>query len=391
MNVIIINTITISVVLPVVGSAHFVVQTPCRLVVGLDGGLHGQSTQQHVGQIAVEALDILIGVRDGHVVLIRVRIDNAGAELDELGVHCVVHAGGETLVVRTCALKRTFLLVVVETYIISIVSTTTAEVHIMVLANTRLEHFGKPVGVGIVHKVISAVFTQAVAARRGNTGIVTSKSEILAILLGVHHFVDTLPYLVDTEIALIAHFQRLVFLTALGRDNHHTISSTRTVDGTCRSVFQHLDGLNVIRREVADGSSHRNTVDDIQRSSTAKRTETTNTHRGIGTWLTIGCDLHTGNFTFEHRRDVRVGNTLQLVGIHNRNRTSQVGLLLSTITHDNHLVEGKVVSLKLDLADYRAATHGHLIIFETHITDHKSGISRSFQLEVSVKVGHSTC
>ena len=97
------------------------------------------------------------------------RIDNARAELDELGLHRVVHTGGETLVVRTCALQCSLLVVVVQTYIISIMGTTTAQVHVVVLADTSLEHLVKPVGVGSVDKVVTAVIAQAVTAGKRST------------------------------------------------------------------------------------------------------------------------------------------------------------------------------------------------------------------------------
>ena len=32
-------------------------------------------------------------------------------------------------------------------------------------------------------------------------------------------------------------------------------------------------------------------------------------------------------------------HALQLIGIHDRYRTRQVGLLLSTVTHDDHLIK----------------------------------------------------
>ena len=246
-NGIIVNTVSISVITVVAGRAHLVVKHPCRWVVGLDGGLYGECAQQKVRQVSIQTLYILVGVRDGHVVLIRVRIDKTCAELHELRVHCVVHAGGEALVVRPCTFQRTLLVVVVETNIISIVRATTTEVHVVVLTDTRLEDLLEPVGVGVVHEMIVSIGAQAVAARSGHTRVLASHSEILAVLVGVHHVVDALRKLVDTEIALITHAQRLVFLTALGRDDHHTVSGTRTVDGACRSILQHLDGLNVIR------------------------------------------------------------------------------------------------------------------------------------------------
>ena len=94
------------------------------------------------------------------------RINQTGAELDELRVHCVVHTSSETLVVWTSTLKSTFLVEVVETYIISIVGTTTAQVHIVVLTDTRLKHLFEPVCIGIILELIDALRHLAVTTRQ---------------------------------------------------------------------------------------------------------------------------------------------------------------------------------------------------------------------------------
>ena len=268
------------------------------------------------------------------------RIDKTGAELHELDVHGVVHAGRVTLEIRTGTLKGSLLLIVVKTDIIGIVDTATTEVHTVVLTNARLEGFTEPVGVGIVHKMVFPVCTQTVTTGNRNTGILGGNAKILTVLLGICQVVDILLNLVYTEITFIIDLQRLFFLTVLGRDNHHTIGSTRTVDSTGRSILQHLDGLNVVRREITDGSAHGNTVDDVQRGLVSvQRTDTTDTDQRVGTRLTVRGDLHTGHLTFKHRRDIRMRHSLQFVGIHNRYRTSQVGLLLNTVTHNDHLIE----------------------------------------------------
>ena len=267
------------------------------------------------------------------------RIHEAGAELDELRVHRVVHAGGETLVVRTCALERTVLLVVVQTDIIGIVLTATAQVHVVVLADTRLKHLVKPVGIRAVLELIHAIRHLAVATRQRGARVGTSLSQIGAVLIGVHHVIYTARNLVHTEVTLVVHLQRLVLLTVLRGDDHHTVSGTRTVDGTCRCVLQHLDRFDIVRREVADRRTHGHTVDHIQRSAAAERSHTTDTHRRVSTRLTVGGNLHTSHLTFEHRRDVRVRGALQFVGIHDRHRTCQVGLLLSTVTHHDYLIQ----------------------------------------------------
>ena len=116
----------------------------------------------------------------------------------------------------------------------------------MVLADTRLEHLLEPVSIGVVLELI-AIATLSVTSRQCYTCIRSCLSQIIAILIGVHNVVNITGNLVDTEVTLVVNLQRLILLTALGCDNNHTVSSTRTVDGACRSILQHLDGLNIVR------------------------------------------------------------------------------------------------------------------------------------------------
>ena len=94
------------------------------------------------------------------------RINDTGAELDELSIHSIVHACGITSEVRTGTLDGSFLVVVVKTHIIGIVCTTTAEVHVMVLADSRLERLLEPIGVRIIAEVIVAILTKTVTTRQ---------------------------------------------------------------------------------------------------------------------------------------------------------------------------------------------------------------------------------
>ena len=101
MDVVVIHSIAVSIVVVVPGCRNLVVQIPGRLVVGLDSGLHEQCTAKHVSHVAIQTLNVLVGIGKTHAVLIRVRIDKAGTELDELCLHGVVHTGRKALVVRT--------------------------------------------------------------------------------------------------------------------------------------------------------------------------------------------------------------------------------------------------------------------------------------------------
>ena len=84
-------------------------------------------------------------------------------------------------------------------------------------------------------------------------------------------------------------------------------------------------------------------------------------------------------------------HTLQLIGIYDAHRTRQVGFLLHTITHYDHLVEHEGVRLKFNLIKVRTSAYGNLAILVTHIAHYERSISRSIQLEVTVVVGDSAC
>ena len=226
MDRVIIHTIAIGIVTITAGTAHLVVEHPGRTVVGLDGRLHIQHTAKHITQVTVKALNILIGIRHSEVVLIGVRIHETGTELNELNVHGIVHTGRITLKIRTGTLKGSLLVIIVKTDIIGIVHTATTEIHTVVLTDTRLKGFTEPVGIGIVLEMIESVRTLAIAARNRDTGILGCDAEILTILCSVCQVVDILLNLVYTKVAFVVNLQGLLFLTALGRDDHHTVSST---------------------------------------------------------------------------------------------------------------------------------------------------------------------
>ena len=154
MDIVVVHTISVSVIFIGACSTQLVVQTPSRLIVSLDGWLHEQCTTKYICHVTVETLDILRGVGDTHTVLTGVRVRETGTELDELRLHRVVDTGCETLVVWTCALECAGLLEVVKTYVVCALCTTAAQVDVVVLAHTGLEHFLKPVSVRVVLEMI---------------------------------------------------------------------------------------------------------------------------------------------------------------------------------------------------------------------------------------------
>ena len=181
---------------------------------------------------------------------------------------------------------------------------TTTQVDIVVLTCTSLKHLLEPISIGVIHEMVLAIGSKTIATGQRCIGIGSCMTKIITVLVGIHNVISAAGNPVNAEVALIVHLQGLVFLTALGRDDNHTVGSTRTVDSTCRSVLQHLNGLDVVRREVTDSCTHGHTVNDIERSSTSERTDTTDTYRWVGTRLTVRGNLYTSHLTFQHRRNV---------------------------------------------------------------------------------------
>ena len=246
MHQIVVHTIAISIIVVATGRTDFVVEYPSRRIVSLDGRLHKQCTTKHVGYIAIKSLHILRGIGNGHVVLLGMRINDAGLELDELGVHRVVHTCRVALIVRTGTLDGSLLIEVVERYIIGVVSAATTEVDIMVLTDTGLEDFIEPIGIGSILEMVLAILAELIAAGKCGTTVGTCLTNIVAVLICVHQIIYAFRNLVYAEVTAVVNLQRLILTTMLGGDDDHTITSTRTVDGTGGSILQNLDRLYII-------------------------------------------------------------------------------------------------------------------------------------------------
>ena len=99
----------------------------------------------------------------------------------------------------------------------------------------------------------------------------------LVILLGLEHFqlvvplhivfgaehVERVGHLLPRIVGIVGHLS-LALLAALGRDEDNAVGTARTVDGRRRSVLEHVDGLDVGRRDVADVVDGE-TVNDVER------------------------------------------------------------------------------------------------------------------------------
>ena len=239
----------------------------------------------------------------------------------------------------------------------------------MILANTSLEHFVEPIGIGIVNKVILTICILTITTRQWSIRILGCLTEILTILISIHYIVRIRWNNISTKIALVINLQWLILQTVLCSDDYHTIRSTRSIDCTCSGIFQYLNSGNIVWREITDSCTHRHTIYYIKRGSTSERSNTTDSYRRIGTWLTIRSDLHTSHLTLKHGRDVRIRNSLHFLCVYNSNRTGQIGTLLSTVTYNNNLFDVMVISRELNLIQVGTSLYCYLTILITYIAN----------------------
>ena len=304
------------VVVVVVGCAGVVVvEAPGALIVGLDGRREEEGGAEDWVLRAVEALDVLGGVGECHVVLCAVAIEYACLELDELDVHVVVDASCEAVVVRASSFHSAVLLEVVEGYVVGVVFAAAAHGDVVVHAEAGLEDLIKPVGVDLAEEVVLVAFD--ITGRDVILEVIVGVGlyDILGVLLGVHDIVYSAGYLVHTDVAGVVDAHGLVLGAALGGYDDDAVGRAGAVDSSCGGIFEHLDGLDVVRREVADGGAHRYAVDDIERCGAIEGAEATDFDCGVGARLTVGCDLYAGGFTLQHCGDVGVGDLLEVFGI----------------------------------------------------------------------------
>lgn len=109
---------------------------------------------------------------------------------------------------------------------------TTGEIHIVILTDTCLNTSLNQLVLVLSWNDISGGTVQLVTAGQRSVGVGTCLTDVLAVLVGIHYIIDITGDIVHTHVAIVVYFQRLVFLTAFGSDDDHTVGGARTVDGS---------------------------------------------------------------------------------------------------------------------------------------------------------------
>ena len=188
--------------------------------------------------------------------------------------------------------QNTRIVAIVERCIVLCVLCTAADAYVVVPGVARIHHVVHP-----VVRTLVLVFGQMIA-------VVAAQSIELCYVVGVggtigcgiaplmEHVVVSVHdvQLAWSSLHLIIHiifYGSLTFLGSLGGDKDYTVCTTGTIDSSRGSIFQHVDALDIVGRDIID-ARYLNTVYHIERFvRLSDRTATTNADRHCGTWATV--------------------------------------------------------------------------------------------------------
>ena len=203
--------------------------------------------------------------------------------------------------------------------------------HVVVVADSRAQHFVLPVGVAAI---VVAIF-QAIGLH------------IIADVVGCGD-VEFLGDVVECHISVVGNVGALCLSTTLGSDDNHTIGGFRTVNGGGGSIAQHINALDII------GSHHRdihtgNTIDDIigRHGSATQRGSTTQGDAGGAIGVASAGNNKTSHLALQHRGGVGEHTPVQVFGLHRGDGRGDVFAAHSAVAHHHHFVEECMVFLHL--------------------------------------------
>ena len=198
--------------------------------------------------------------------------------------------------------------------------------------------------------------------------------------------------------ATVVRYLDVARVALLCRDDDDTIGTAATIDGGGRSVFQHVEGLDVLRVDDREDVGHtlhaivvdRHVVDDDQRIvAGVEGRAATDADVGLGARrTTLACDSHTGHLTYEQVLGVDHNTLVLAVWFQGGDRSSQVLLLDHAVADDDHLVErlGRVILH----GDDHVVLRRHLLLLVADVGDGQGLSGLHAEREVTVQVGHGT-
>ena len=164
----------------------------------------------------------------------------------------------------------------------------------------------------------------------------------------IHH-VERFLYITKRNITIVRHTRFGTCLPFFGSNDDNTIGCTRTIDSSCRSIFQHRKALNVIRihHRQRIGQAlyaiivHSQTVNYNQRIifGRKRRTATYANRSAPPRSTTIGNDAYTGYLTGHHILCVRGQAFVQFIWFDSCYGTGSIIFFHSTVTDYHYFIQ----------------------------------------------------
>ncbi len=208
----------------------------------------------------------------------------------------------------------------------------------------------------------------------------------LLVLCCIEH-IDFFSHLGETAL-YVQRYPGIAAAALLGRDNHNSVGTARTVDSGRRGVLENLHALDVAgRKEVY--IVHRHTVNNIQRFvRTVERGGTAHTHSHAAAGSAGGLLYrHTGSLTLDSLGSRHNGAVGKCFLVDCRHCCSKVFTLYRAVTDNHNFVEVGYIFGKGHIHGRRS---GQLAAHISNIGENKSCAFRHLDAEIAVDVGGCT-
>ena len=307
-------------------------RTPCTVIVA---GYNPRSDQVQLTDNLVRATSIVS--RAGIIICI-LDIGQVQFGTQPLGdLHIQIRTGIELF--TSCIRKHTGLVQITDRSHIAHILRTTGNIQVVTVLYTGLVSQVIPVCIRI--KRICSVL-ELLDFFICKTGSLTFCLQSLIIHAGIFvrtQTVDHIGSILEADIAAIRNF-RLAGRTTLGGNQNNTVRCLRSIDGSRSSIFQNRNTFNVIGVNGTHGFRFHTINQNIRRSGIQSTgttyTDTTTVHTRSTVRTGNGYTRHQTLQTTAH---VLNRTVLQLLFIYRSYRTRKIGLLLNTISYDNHLIQ----------------------------------------------------
>ena len=177
--------------------------------------------------------------------------------------------------------------------------------------------------------------------------------------------------LTDGDVCAEIYFQFLL-MGALGGNNDHTVRGASTIDGSCRSVLQNGNVLNVVRVDGLDTSLDGQSVDNYQWVGLGlERADTTDSERALTAAVQSVLITHqTRDLTFQVFHDSTRVALIKFLGRDELIRTGSILTLDVLVTRYEHFVKDILIAFEFHHDKFLGlGSKAHILVLHTDISE----------------------